>query len=170
MNTTSPERLARQVAHAAGSFEHVLLGRSPTSVSIVADDEWMVLHIHESFSQAERRLALEAEGARRVREFHRYLFEHSLDSLVRQVRRTTGIELRGAIAHVDVETGSVLKTLTTRTDVDLFLLGQGLPALGVPVNAHLHANGTSVAGGNGATHGRTPGGNRNHEEGDPCWC
>jgi hypothetical protein len=29
--------------------------------------------------------------------------------------------------------------------VDLFLLGRGLPALGVPVNTHRHANGFAPA-------------------------
>jgi hypothetical protein len=41
----------------------------------------------------------------------------------------------------------VIKTFTTNPAVELFLLGQGLPVLGVPVNAHLHADGVS---GNGA--------------------
>ena len=128
MNSPAYDRLARQVAHATGSFEHVLLGRSPTSVSVVADGGWMVVHVHEPFTAAERRLAADAGGAARVREFHRYLFENSLDALLRHV----------------------LKTFTTQTDVDLFLLGRGLPALGVPVNAHLHANGTMATSGNGA--------------------
>jgi uncharacterized protein YbcI len=146
-------RVARQVAHAAGTFEHLLLGRAPTSVTIVADGDRMVVSLHEPFTETERRMAGDTEGSARVCEFHRYLFEHSLDSLIGHVRRQTGVELRGAIAHVDVVTGSVLKTLTTSPDVDLFLLGRGLPALGVPVNAHVHANGferTRAAGGNGA--------------------
>lgn len=152
MNIPAYDRLARQVAHATGSFEHVLLGRSPTSVSVVADGGWMVVHVHEPFTTAERRLAVDAAGAARVREFHRYLFDNSLDALLRHVQRATGVAFRGAIAHVDTTTGSVLKTFTTQTDVDLFLLGRGLPALGVPVNAHLHANGTMATSGNGAAH------------------
>jgi uncharacterized protein YbcI len=141
------ERLARQVAQAAGSFEHLLLGRTPRSVTVVADGGWMVVSLHEAFSPVERRLAADADGSARVKNFHRYLFDNSLDSLRSHVRRNTGVDLRGAIAHVDVTTGSVLKTFTTNPGVELFLLGQGLPALGVPVNDHLHGAG---AGGNGA--------------------
>ena len=151
--TLQAPRLARQVAQAAGTFEHVLLGRAPTSVTVVADGDLMVVSLHEPFTAAESRMARDAEGSARVREFHRYLFENSLDSLIGHVRRRTGVELRGAIAHVDVLTGSVLKTFTTGPDIDLFLLGRGLPALGVPVNAHVHADGferTRAAGGNGA--------------------
>jgi len=150
MNHIASERLARTVAHVAGSFEHVLLGRSPTSVSVVADRNWMVIHLHGPFSATERMLAVDDEGARRVRDFHHYLFDHTLDALLRRVRRATGVEFRGAIAHVDTQTGSVLKTLTTRPEVDLFLLGPGLPDFGVPVNDHLHATAMTYADGAGA--------------------
>ena len=143
MRKPSHERLARQVAQAAGSFEHLLLGRTPRSVTVVADGNWMVVSLHESFSPVERRLAADAEGASRVKDFHRYLFDNSLDSLRSHIRRSTGVELCGAIAHIDTTTGSVLKTFTTNHGVELFLLGQGLPALGVPVNDHLHADGAS---------------------------
>jgi len=162
MNTPTDERLARQVAQVTGTFEHVLLGRSPTSVGVVADADWMVVHVHEPLSAVERRLAADAEGAVRVRDFHRYLFESSVDSLLRHVQNATGVHFRGAIAHVDLATGSVLKTLSTRAEIDLFLLGQGLPVLGVPVNAHLHAYGSTVAVGNGAARGRVPEGSANH--------
>ena len=47
--------------------------------------------------------------------------------------------------HVDQATGSVLKTLTTRPAVDMFLLGEGVPTLGIPIDTHLHANGVSGA-------------------------
>lgn len=143
------ERVVRQVAQAAGSFEHLLLGRAPRSVTVVSDGRWMVVNLHEAFSPVERRLAADEEGSSRVQAFHRYLFDNSLHALRSHVRRSTGVELRGAIAHVDTTTGSVLKTLTTNPDVELFLLGQGLPALGVPINDHVHSNG---AGGNGSAH------------------
>ena len=107
----------------------------------------LVVSLLEAFSPVERRLAAHEEGAARVHDFHRYLFDQSLDSIRSHVKRSTGVELQSAIAHIDTATGSVLKTFTTNPAVELFLLGQGLPALGVPVNTHLHANG---ANGNGA--------------------
>lgn len=147
------DRLARQVAHAAGTFEHLMLGRAPASVTVVATAGWMVVSLHESFSTFERRLAADEQGSERVRDFHEYLFDRSLDSLVGHVRRSTGVTLQGAIVHVDTATGSVLKTFTTAPAVDLFLLGRGLPALGVPVNDHRHATArqrVEMASGNGA--------------------
>jgi hypothetical protein len=100
----------------------------------------MVVCLHESFSGVERRLATTAAGSARVEDFHQYLFDQSLDSLRNHVRCHTGVELRGALAHVDTATGSVLKTLTTAPQVELFLLGQPLPTLGVPVNDHLQSD------------------------------
>jgi uncharacterized protein YbcI len=145
MKPSSAHQLARQVAHATGTFEHLLTGRSPTAVTVVGDGDWLVVSFHQPLAPVEKRVAADPSGAQRVRAVHEYLFEHSLDALVGHVRHRTGVELRGAICHVDMSTGSVFKTFTTRPDVDLFLLGRGLPALGVPVNAHRHANGFSPA-------------------------
>jgi uncharacterized protein YbcI len=132
--------LARQVARAAGSFEHGLLGRAPTGVTVVGTGGWMVVHLHEQFSPLERQLAAAGEsGARRVCDYHHGLFDRTAEALCEHVRLATGVELAAAIAHIDAATGSVLKTLTTGAEVDLFLLGAGVPALGVPVNEHRRA-------------------------------
>jgi uncharacterized protein YbcI len=132
--------LARQVARAAGSFEHGLLGRAPTSVTVVGTGAWMVVYLHVPFSALERQLAAtDRAGARRVCEFHHALFRRTAGPLCEHVRLATGVALAAAIAHVDTATGSVLKTLATSAEVDLFLLGAGVPALGVPVNEHRRA-------------------------------
>lgn len=131
------DRLARLVARAAGSFEHGLLGRAPTSVTVVGTGSWMVVHLHEQFSPLERRLSRRDEaGAERVRAFHQGLFERTVAALLDHVRGLTGVPLCGGIAHVDVATGSVLKTLATSPGLDLFVMGRGLPVLGVPVDDH----------------------------------
>ena len=119
----------------------------PASVTVVSDGDWLVVSLLEPFTPLERRLAADTAGAARVHDFHRYLFDESLDSLRTHLRRSTGVELQSGVAHIDTANGSVLKTYTTNPAVELFLLGQGVPALGVPVNTHLHANGAS---GNGA--------------------
>jgi uncharacterized protein YbcI len=142
------QRLARRVAHAAGTFEHLLVGRGPSSVTVVTDGEWMVLSIHETFSPGERRVATNGNGGLgKVEAYHRYLFNHGLESLCDHVRTCTGVWFRSGAVHVDRETGSILKTLTTRPAVDTFLLGEGVPTLGTPVDTHLHADGVSGAGG-----------------------
>jgi hypothetical protein len=154
------QRLARRVAHAAGTFEHLLVGRVPASVTVVTDGEWMVLSIHEAFSPGERRVATNGNGGPgKVEAYHRYLFNQGLESLCGHVRTCTGVWFRSGAVHVDRETGSVLKTLTTRPAVDMFLLGEGVPTLGTPIDTHLHADGVSGAG------GMTLPRDRNHPEG-----
>jgi len=143
---TPTAHLARRVAQAIGAFEHVLLGRAPRSVTVVASDNRLVVSLHESFSPLERHVAAAADGCCRVEDFHHDLFESSHEALVHHVRHSTGIGLDAGLVHVDAATGSVLKTFTTEPSVELFLLGQGLPALGVPVNAHLHAKGAAGIG------------------------
>lgn len=146
MTRFSAACLARQVAQAAGSFEHRLLGRAPRSVTVTAGDGWMTVSVHEPLVPVERGLARHAQGAARVRALHRDLFEESLDALFAEVRRRTGVVLHGGITHVDAATGSILKTFTTAPCVDLFVFGAGLPALGVPVDAHVHARGMTGSG------------------------
>jgi uncharacterized protein YbcI len=132
--------LARLIAHAAATFEHGLLGRAPTNVSVVSGEGWLVMHVHEPLSPVERRISRNPAGFRRVREFHQSVFEEARAAFADHLRTMTGIEIRGGLAHVDAATGSIVKTFTTHPDVDLFLFGAGLPALGVPVDAHVHAN------------------------------
>lgn len=143
--------LARRVARAAGTFEHLLTGRAPASVTVVANSEALVVTLHESFSPLERNImATGARGRERVESYHRRLFEHSCEAFRSHLRTSTGVALESAISHVDGTTGSVLKTFTTAKSVEVFLLGHGLPVLGVPVDTHLHANGVHVQGAGGA--------------------
>jgi len=139
-------QLARRVARAIGAFEHVLLGRAPRSVTVVASGGRVVVSLHGTFSPLERQLAADPRGFRRVEDFHHDVFESSHEALLHHVRRSTGIGLDAGLVHVDPATGSVLKTFTTESSVELLLLGQGLPALGVPVNAHRQANGAAGTG------------------------
>ena len=139
-----PAHLARKVARAIGTFEHALLGRVPRSVTVVANGAGLVVSLHESFSPLERRLA--AGGGCRLEDFHPDIFDSSRDALIQHVHGNTGVGLDAGIVHVAAATGSVLKTFTTDPSVELFLLGEGLPALGVPVNAHLHAHGAAGIG------------------------
>jgi uncharacterized protein YbcI len=139
-------RLARQVAQAIGSFEHRLLGRTPTSVTVVAGEDWLVMSVNETLSPIERRLARDEAGCSRLQEYHQSLFEATLDALCDHVRQITGVRLTGGLAHVDAAAGSLLTTFTTRAAIELFLLGEGLPGLGVPVNVHLHAHGSDGNG------------------------
>lgn len=138
--------LSRQVARAAGGFEHRLLGRAPTSVTVVTAEDWIVIHVSESLSPIEQRLARDEAGRGRLRQHHRSLFESTFDALCDHICQVTGVRLTRGLVHVDAAAGSVTKTFTTQAHIELFLLGEGLPGLGVPVNAHLHASGSDGNG------------------------
>jgi hypothetical protein len=102
--------LARRVARAAGTFEHLLTGRAPASVTVVANSESLVVTLHESFSPLERNIMATGErGRERVESYHRRLFEHSCEAFRSHLRTSTGVTLESAISHVDPTTGSVLK-------------------------------------------------------------
>ena len=137
--------LARQVARAAGSFEYEQLGREPSRVTVVTGRSWMVVSLQASLAPLERIVVRNCPAsAAEIERRQRVAMSRSLDDLREHVLRLTGVELVGAMVSVDAATGSVLKTLTTNPALDLFLLGEGMPFLGVPIDAHVHADGPHV--------------------------
>jgi uncharacterized protein YbcI len=120
--------VAQQLAEAASAFEERLTGHAPKSVTVVLNDTTLVITLHGALSPAERALAQTAGGASRVQEFHRELFANSFDSLRKEIKRITGVEVREATAEVEAETGTVVKAFTTGTVVQVFLLAGSVPA------------------------------------------
>jgi uncharacterized protein YbcI len=136
---SAAEAVARRLTRAVVDFEYRLYGRPPLSVTVVALENGIVVNLHERLAAIERGVATDDDGSLRVCRLHRDLFETSLSSLRDHLRCTTGIEVQAAIVHVDPATGSVLKTLSTTPGVDLFVIGEAAPCLGVPINAHRRA-------------------------------
>jgi hypothetical protein len=132
---------ARALAKAAGSYEHALSGETPHCISIVSAGDVMVVTLQgalrgEPFATGGR--PDETSGIAR-----------SLDGLRRYVRGVCGIDLRSAIWSADPLNGSLCKTLATHAALDVFQLGRGIPVLGVPIDAHLHADGPRAASARG---------------------
>ena len=139
--------LARRVAKAAGTFEHERFGRSPSRVTVVTGGDWMVVCLQSALAPLERIVARHCgDTAAEIERRHRTRVERSLDELRGYVHDRTGIELVAAMVSVDAATGSILTTFTTTLTMDLFLLGQGLPCLGVPIDAHVRADGPHAPG------------------------
>ncbi|MFL5244070.1 MAG: DUF2294 domain-containing protein [Gemmataceae bacterium] len=124
----SPTTMAQEIAKAASDFEHKITGHSPKSVTVVLSDTTLVITLHGSLSPAEQVLAQSAEGAAQVQDFHRRLFATASDSLRKEIKRITGVEVREATAEVEPVTGTLVKVFTTGTMVQVFLLGGSLPA------------------------------------------
>lgn len=124
----SNSTIARQIAQAASEFERLNRGHVPQSVSVVLSDSTLVVTLHGALSPAEKALALSADGAAQLNEFHQRLFANSSHALRQEIRRITGVEVREAAAEVEPTTGTVMKVFTTGAVVQVFLLAQSVPA------------------------------------------
>jgi uncharacterized protein YbcI len=109
-------------------------GHAPASVTVVLSDDTLVITLHDALSPAEKALALSANGAAQVQEFHRQLFLNSADSLRKEIKRITGREVREAAAEVEPASGTVVHAFTTGNLVQVFLLDGRLPAVAIPAN------------------------------------
>lgn len=128
---------AQQLARIVSAHQKHSTGHSPKGVSVVLSDDTLVITMHEALTIAERALALSAEGAAKVQEYHRQLFASSNATLWREIRRITGRKVREAAAEVEPATGAIVHAFTTGTVVQVFLLagdpdassnGEGPPA------------------------------------------
>ena len=77
-------------------------------------------------SPAEQALARSPTGAAQVQEFHQQLFNNASDSMRQQIKKITGVEVRGATVEVDATTGTVVKVLPNGTVVQVFLLADSV--------------------------------------------
>src|SRR5229473_476310 len=105
--------MAQQIAQAASAFEQRRTGHVPKSISVVLNENTLVITLHEALSPAEKALAKTPAGAARVQEFHRLLFTNSADWLRQEIKRITGVEVREASAEVETITGPVVQVFTT---------------------------------------------------------
>ena len=124
----SNSTMAQEIAEAASAFEELRTGRGPKSVTVVLSEETLVITLHGSLSPAEKALAQTMVGAAQVQNFHRQLFADSADTLRREIKRITGVDVREATAEVETKTGTVVHVFTTGTMVQVFLLAHGIPA------------------------------------------
>lgn len=120
--------MARQIAQAASAFQEERTGHVPHSVAVVLSGETLVITLHGALSPAEKDLAKTPEGAAQVQEFHRQLFANASESLCRDIRKITGVDVREATAEIEATTGTVVQVFTTGTMVQVFLLAQNVPA------------------------------------------
>jgi uncharacterized protein YbcI len=124
----SKSTTARQLAQAACAFEQQRTGHVPKSVTVVLNEDTLVITLHGVLSPAEKALAQTPAGAAQMQEFHQQLFASSADVLRQEIKRITGVEVRQATAEVETLTGAVMQLFATGTVVQVFLLARSLPA------------------------------------------
>jgi uncharacterized protein YbcI len=124
----STQMMAEQIAQAATAFQRQRTGHEPKSVSVVLSGDTLVVTLHGALSPAEQAMARSPDGAAKVREFHRQLFLNASDTLCREIKRITGMDVRDATAEVEPKTGAVVQVFTSGTMVQVFLLSGKVPS------------------------------------------
>jgi uncharacterized protein YbcI len=119
--------IAQQLAQAVRTFQEQQTGRVPKSVTVVLSEDTLVVTLHSALSPAEQVLAQSPQGAADLQEYHKQLFQNSVESLRKEITRITGREVREAAAEIDPATGSIVHAFTTGTMVQVFLLSESGP-------------------------------------------
>ena len=115
--------IAEQVARVVIAYQTQVSGHPPKAVSVVMSQDALVVTLHGALSEAEKALAKNPEGARKVQEFHRALFASSSQTLREEIQKITGRAVSGAVAEVEPKTGSVIHAFSSGTVVQVYLLG-----------------------------------------------
>jgi uncharacterized protein YbcI len=123
----SNSTMAEQIAHAASTFEQQRTGHVPKAVTVVLNEDTLVITLRGALSPAEQAVAKNPAGAAQMQEFHRQLFSSACAPLRQDIERITGVEVREASAAIETVTGAVMQIFATGTVVQVFLLAQSIP-------------------------------------------
>ena len=126
---TKPEStMAHQVAQAVLAFQQRTTGHAPKAITVVLSQDTLVVTLHEALSPAEKDMAKQSPaGAAKVQEFHRQICSNSIQSLIDEIQRSTGGEVREAVAEGEALTGDVVQAFTRSSMVQVFRLAQSVP-------------------------------------------
>jgi uncharacterized protein YbcI len=115
--------MAQEIAQLALKFQTEKTGHAPDSATVVLSNDTLVITLHNALTPAEQALAVHAEGAAQVREYHQQLFLTSADSLRSEIKRITGRDVREAVAQGEPASGTVVHAFTTGNLVQVYDLG-----------------------------------------------
>ena len=135
-----PLTMAQRVELAAAESQQIRAGHVPTAVTATVSDNVLVITLHDALSKAEKALAQTAEGAAQVQDFHRRLFQSSVDVLRSEIKRITGVAVREAAVEIETSTGAVIQTFTSGTMVQVFQLAGAISALDWNASAPLETS------------------------------
>ncbi len=123
----SSSTIAQQIAQAATEFEQLTTGHAPTSVTVVLNEDMLVIALRGVLSPAEKALARNPKAAAQLQEYHRQLFANASAVLRQDIERITGVEVREATAEVETITGAVTQVSASGTVVQVYLLARNVP-------------------------------------------
>jgi uncharacterized protein YbcI len=120
--------MAQQIAEVVSVFEQQRTGHAPQSVSVILNEDTLVITLRGALSPAEKALAQSPAGAAKMREFHRQLFANASEPLRQEIKRITGVDVCEATAEVETVPGVVTQVFVTGTVVQVFSLARRVPA------------------------------------------
>ena len=100
---------AQRVAQIVWAFELRTTGRPPSAVSVIMNEDILVITLRGTLSPAEASLARTPNGAARLRDLHRQVFRTASEPLQKEITRITGVEVREAISEIETSTGTVVQ-------------------------------------------------------------
>jgi uncharacterized protein YbcI len=125
-NSTST--MKQQIAGAVGAFQQQSTGHKPKAINVAMSHDTVAVTLHDALSPAEIRLAKSPSGAAQMQDYHRRLFASSCGTLLQEIKRITGLDVREATAELETATGAVMQVFATGTVVYVFLLSGRVPA------------------------------------------
>jgi uncharacterized protein YbcI len=138
--TASHLTMAQRVERAASESQQMRAGLAPTAVTAVVSENTLVITLHDALSPAEKALARTPQGAVQVQDFHRQLFQSSVDGLRSEIKRITGVAVREAAVEIETSASAVVQIFTSGTMVQVFQLAGVISALDWNASAPLEAS------------------------------
>lgn len=128
MDEETTRTMAQQVAAAVAQFQTERTGHAPKAVTVVLSNDTLVVTLHAALSPAEIVLSQTADGAAKIQEYHRKLFNTSVSTLRDEIKRITGVAVREAAAEVETTTGAVVHAFTSGEMVQVFQMAGTISA------------------------------------------
>ena len=119
--------MAQQIARAAAVLEVQRTGIAPTAITVVLGEGTLVITLQGALSPAEKAMAMTPEGAAKVQELHRQLFNTSAEPLRKEIKQITGVAVAEASAETEVTTGTAVQVFTSGAMVQVFLMAGKVP-------------------------------------------
>ncbi len=120
--------VAQKIAQAAIAFQRECTGVAPESVTVLLGEETLVVTLHEAFSPAEKEMARSSEGAARVHEYHRQLFQNSAAGLHQEIQRILGVQVRASKVEMEPSSGRFVEVFPSGDMIQVFQLSSPVPA------------------------------------------
>ena len=114
--------MAQQIARAAAVLEVQRTGIAPTAITVVLGEGTLVITLQGALSPAEKAMAMTPEGAAKVQELHRQLFNTSAKPLRKEIKRITGVAVVEASAETESTTGAAVQVFSSGAMVQVFLM------------------------------------------------